>query len=145
MKIFGAVLSCLFTNLCEDLVAHGRTNQQIADYIGADQVIFQDLDGPDGLKAACMEAAEDTSKVTSFETGVFSGCYVTEVPEGYFEHLSDLRSGKRKAKTALTSIKAGGDEGGNVVVSSGPTNGPEADEREDIRSVSTKGLVSNVC
>ncbi|KAF5662439.1 amidophosphoribosyltransferase [Fusarium denticulatum] len=115
-----------------DLVAHGRTNQQIADYIGADQVIFQDLDGPDGLKAACMEAAEDTSKVTSFETGVFSGCYVTEVPEGYFEHLSDLRSGKRKAKTILATIKAGGDEGGNVVVSSGPTNGPEADEREDI-------------
>lgn len=91
-----------------------------------------------------MEAAEDTSKVTSFETGVFCGKYVTEVPEGYFEHLSDLRSGKRKAKT-LTTIKAGGDEGGNVVVSSGPTNGPEADEREDIRSVSTKGLVGNLC
>ncbi|KAF4444707.1 amidophosphoribosyltransferase [Fusarium acutatum] len=115
-----------------DLVAHGRTNQQIADYIGADEVIFQDLDGPDGLKAACMEAAEDTSKVQDFEVGVFCGKYVTEVPEGYFEHLSDLRSGKRKTKTTLTTIKAGGDVGGNVVVSSGPTNGPEADEREDI-------------
>lgn len=92
-----------------------------------------------------MEAAEDTSKVQDFEVGVFCGKYVTEVPEGYFEHLSDIRNGKRKAKTTLTTIKAGGDEGGNVVVSSGPTNGPEADEREDIRSVSTKGLVSFVC
>ncbi|RBR17898.1 uncharacterized protein FIESC28_06337 [Fusarium coffeatum] len=116
-----------------DLVAHGRTNQQIADYIGADEVIFQDLDGKDGLKAACMEAAETTSKVEDFEVGVFCGKYVTEVPEGYFEHLSDLRNGKKKAKAALREIKAGGDEGGNIVVSSGPTNGaPESDDREDI-------------
>lgn len=116
-----------------DLVAHGRTTQEIADYIGADEVIFQDLDGKDGLKAACMEAAETESKVEGFEVGVFCGRYVTEVPEGYFEHLSDLRNGKRKAKTALTEIKSGGDEGANVVVSSGPTNGPpDSDEREDI-------------
>ncbi|KAF4967911.1 hypothetical protein FSARC_4604 [Fusarium sarcochroum] len=115
-----------------DLVAHGRTGQEIAEYIGADEVIFQDLDGPDGLKAACMEAADSTSKVRDFEVGVFCGKYVTDIPEGYFEHLSELRNGK-KAKAALNNIAAGGDDGGNVVVSSGPTNGPaDADEREDI-------------
>lgn len=111
----------------KDLVAHGKTRQQIAEYIGADDVIFQDLDGKDGLKAACMEAAESTSQVEDFEVGVFCGKYVTEVPEGYFEHLSDIRSGL-----------------GTLVTSSGPVNGlPEGDEaripedREDIRYVVT--------
>ncbi len=117
----------------EDLVAHGRTRQEIAKYIGADDVIFQDLDGKDGLKAACMEAAESTSQVQDFEVGVFCGKYVTDVPEGYFEHLSELRSGKPWQKTAVTNIKPGGDEEGSVVASSGPTNRPP--EGNDLRYV----------
>ncbi|KAK7432817.1 hypothetical protein QQZ08_000680 [Neonectria magnoliae] len=106
-----------------DLVAHGRTRQEIAEYIGADEVIFEDLDGKNGLKAACIEAAEGTTQVQDFEVGVFCGKYVTGVPEGYFEHLSDIRSGKRGQKTTLTNITAGGGDG-SVVSSSGPTNGP---------------------
>lgn len=117
----------------EDLVAHGRTQQEIAKYIGADEVIFQDLDGKDGLKAACMEAAESTSQVQDFEVGVFCGKYVTEVPEGYIENLSELRSGKRWQKAAVTNIKPGRDEEGSVVASSGPTNRPP--EGNDIRYV----------
>ena len=65
------------------MVAHGRTRQEIAKYIGADGVIFQDLDGKDGLKAACIGAAESTSQVQEFEVGVFCEKHVTEVPEGY--------------------------------------------------------------
>jgi hypothetical protein len=115
----------------KDLVAHGRTRQEIAEYIGADEVIFQDLDGKDGLKAACMEAAESTSQVQDFEVGVFCGKYVTGVPKGYFEHLSELRSGKRREMTAVTTIKSGGDEEGSVAGSSGSTNlPPEADEAD---------------
>lgn len=115
------------------MVAHGRTRQEIAKYIGADDVIFQDLDGKDGLKAACMEAAESTSQVQDFEVGVFCGKYVTEVPEGYIEHLSELRNGKRWQKPAVTNIKPGRDEEGSVVASSGPTNRPP--EGNDIRYV----------
>ncbi|PHH91502.1 hypothetical protein CDD83_231 [Cordyceps sp. RAO-2017] len=110
-----------------DLVAHGKTREEISRYIGADDVIFQDLDD---LKAACMEAAEGTSEVEDFEVGVFSGKYITEVPEGYFEHLSDLRNGKRGHKAGLTTIKAGGDEG-SLVSSSGPSNGPSGGENAD--------------
>ncbi|RYP92080.1 hypothetical protein DL770_001810 [Monosporascus sp. CRB-9-2] len=116
-----------------DLIAHGKTRQEIAKYIGADDVIFQDLDGKDGLKAACIEAAESTSQVEDFEVGVFCGKYVTEVPEGYFEHLSELRSGKREQKAGVTIIKAGGDDG-SVITSSGPVNGPpERDEAGALR------------
>ncbi|KFH46148.1 Amidophosphoribosyltransferase-like protein [Hapsidospora chrysogenum ATCC 11550] len=112
-----------------DLVAHGRTRQEIAEYIDADEVIFEDLEGPDGLKAACLEAADSTSQVQDFEVGVFCGKYVTDVPEGYFDHLSDLRNGKRGQQTALVEIEAGiNGEGGNVVASSGPADGPSAAE-----------------
>ena len=139
----------------KDLVAHGRTRQEIAEYIDADEVIFEDLEGPDGLKAACLEAADSTSQVKDFEVGVFCGKYVTDVPEGYFDHLSDLRNGKRGQQTALVEIEAGiNGQGGNVVASSGPADGPSAAEeadtlrnangvktpehREDIRYVASK-------
>jgi len=101
-----------------ELVARGKTRREIAEYIGADDVIFQDLDD---LKAACLEAAEGTSKVEDFEVGVFCGKYVTDVPEGYFRHLSELRNGKRAQKAG--------------VASSGPANGPpEADEADALRN-----------
>ncbi|KPM35799.1 Amidophosphoribosyltransferase [Neonectria ditissima] len=76
-----------------ELVAYQRTTEEIAKHIGADTVIFQDLSD---LTAACVEAAEGKSEIHDFEVGVFSGKYSTEVPEGYFEHLSNLRGNKEK-------------------------------------------------
>ena len=61
--------------------------------------------------------------------GVFCGKYVTEVPEGYLGHLSELRSGKKTQKPGLTIVKFGGEEGGVVATylgylgSSGTANG----------------------
>lgn len=118
----------------EDLVARGKTRQEIAKYIGADDVIFLDLDGKDGLKAACIEAAGSTSKVEDFEVGVFCGTYITEVPEGYLDRLSEIRSGKPEHKAGVTNIKAGGDEG-SIVASSGPVIGPsDGDEADALRN-----------
>ncbi|TQS32313.1 hypothetical protein Golomagni_07375, partial [Golovinomyces magnicellulatus] len=103
-----------------DLLAHGRTNREIADFIAADEVIFQDLED---LEVACLEAAEDEKNpVKDFEVGVFCGKYVTDVPEGYFQHLSDLRNGKKGKDNGVINIAAG-DEG-TLISSSGPTNGP---------------------
>lgn len=118
----------------KDLVARGKTRQEIAKYIDSDDVIFQDLND---LKAACIEAAEGTTQVEGFEEGVFSGKYVTEVPEGYFRHLSELRNGKRAQGAGVTIVKAGGDEG-SVVTSSGPVNRPpEGDEADAFWNANT--------
>jgi len=83
-----------------ELVAYQRTTQQIAEHIKADAVIFQDIDD---MAAACLEAAEGKSEIRDFEVGVFSGKYITEVPEGYFEHLSNLRGNKEKSALLVAS------------------------------------------
>jgi amidophosphoribosyltransferase len=101
------------------------------------------------LKAACIEAAEGECKVKDFEVGLFNGKYITEVPEGYFEHLSQLR-GKKKAVVGMSEESAGR---AMLVANSGPMDvalrqqkGPDDDGarvngmkspeyREDIRCV----------
>lgn len=83
-------------------MAYNRTTQEVAENIQADKVIFQSLED---LKAACIEAAEGDSDVKEFEVGVFSGKYITEVPDGYFEHISQLR-GKNKKRRAPNCTEA---------------------------------------
>ncbi|KAM4055369.1 glutamine amidotransferase domain-containing protein [Hirsutella rhossiliensis] len=87
-----------------ELVAFGRTSQEIAEHIAADAVVYQDIND---LQAACIQAAEGESKVHNFEGGVFSGKYITEVPDGYFEHLSKLR-GKKKQDADEMLVASGG-------------------------------------
>ncbi|KAK3308025.1 nucleophile aminohydrolase [Chaetomium strumarium] len=95
----------------QELIAHEKTRQDIARHINADDVIYQDLGD---LKAACMAVAPG-GKVKDFEVGVFCGKYKTEVPEGYFEHLNEIRGKKRKmAEEAGTQTAVG--NGGAVNV-----------------------------
>ncbi|GJC98623.1 amidophosphoribosyltransferase [Colletotrichum higginsianum] len=97
-----------------NLIARGKTRQEIAEHIDADDVIFLDLEGPDGLKAACLEAADSGSQVRDFEVGVFCGRYVTDVPDGYFDQLSDLRKGKRDDNFRSTVVAS--DSGAAIFV-----------------------------
>lgn len=76
----------------EELVAFGRTEQEIQEKLGADWLIYQDL--PD-LIEACREGNESIQK---FDTSCFSGEYITGVEKGYFEKIQALRSDKAKRK-----------------------------------------------
>ncbi len=75
-----------------ELVAHGRTNDEIADYIGADRLIYQDLD--DLINAVKKEGC---SNVTCFDTSVFNGEYVTgNISDDYLTDLESVRNDDAK-------------------------------------------------
>ena len=70
-----------------ELIAHGRSAQEINQLIGADGLIYQDLDD---LVDAVRELNPD---LKSFEDSVFSACYITkEVDDAYLEALAEKRN-----------------------------------------------------
>lgn len=99
-----------------ELVAHERDRFEIAKHIGAEEVIYQDLGD---LKACCAELSPRATQ--DFEVGVFCGKYITPVPEGYFEHLDELRGKARTSAPSAgsTQIANGGALAGKTVVNGG--------------------------
>ena len=78
-----------------ELIAHNRTVEQIEEIIGADRLIYQDLND---LIAA---ASEGNPQITEFDTSCFSKEYVTgDVSEAYLSGLELLRNDKAKKKKA---------------------------------------------
>lgn len=75
-----------------ELIAHGREVDEICKIIGADGLIFQDLND---LEEAVREGNPDVKR---FETSVFSGDYVTsDINQEYLEYLASLRNDEAKA------------------------------------------------
>ncbi len=79
----------------EELVAHGRTQDEIRDFLGCDWLIYQDL--------ADLEAAVAGPKFPGrkFDSSCFDGEYVTGIEPGYFERIKQLRSDEAKKKRRL--------------------------------------------
>jgi amidophosphoribosyltransferase len=76
-----------------ELVAAGRSVEEVAKLIGADWLIYQDLDD---LVAACRH---DDAQVTEFDTSCFSGEYVTgDVTQEYLARLQKERSDQAKSE-----------------------------------------------
>jgi amidophosphoribosyltransferase len=76
-----------------ELVAAGRTVDQVERIIGADWLIYQDLD--DLVRAVHHENAD----IESFDTSCFSGEYVTgDVSRAYLDELELMRADSEKAK-----------------------------------------------
>ncbi|MDQ3495375.1 MAG: amidophosphoribosyltransferase [Pseudomonadota bacterium] len=76
----------------DELVAHGRSEREIEQFLGCDWLIYQDL--------ADLEAAVAGPKFPGrrFDSSCFSGEYVTGIEPGYFERLQQLRSDEAKRK-----------------------------------------------
>src|ERR1700748_1521493 len=75
-----------------ELVAAHRSIDEVAHLIGADWLVYQDLDD---LVAACQH---DDSRVAEFDTSCFSGEYVTgDVTPEYLERLQVERSDSAKS------------------------------------------------
>jgi amidophosphoribosyltransferase len=76
-----------------ELVAAGRTVEQVERKIGADWLVYQDLD--DLVQAVHHKKAD----IDGFDTSCFSGEYVTgDVSRAYLDALEVLRSNAAKAK-----------------------------------------------
>jgi amidophosphoribosyltransferase len=77
--------------VCE-LIAHDKTEEEIASLIGADWLIYQDLDKL--IKATQVSG----SPVTQFDLSCFNGEYVTgDVDQKYLDHIDDMRSDNAKS------------------------------------------------
>jgi amidophosphoribosyltransferase len=75
-----------------ELVAHGRTDDEVRRIIGADGLIYQDL--PDLIEAVQKKGK---TNVDRFDTSVFDGDYVTgDVNARYLQQLELLRSDNAK-------------------------------------------------
>ena len=75
----------------EELIAHGRTVEQIAQKIGADKLIYQDL------QDLIDSAQEGNNDIKYFDCSVFNGEYITgDVDQEYLDTLQATRNDKAK-------------------------------------------------
>lgn len=74
-----------------ELVAHGRSDEEVQTLLGADRLIYQDLQG------LIDAVAKGNPKVTEFEASVFTGEYITQdVSDDYLNQLELFRSDAAK-------------------------------------------------
>jgi amidophosphoribosyltransferase len=82
-----------------ELIAHGNTVEQICDLIGADGLIFQDLQ--DLIDCAL----EGNPELTAFDCSVFNGKYVTgDIDDAYLDRLAKSRNDGAKSKLENVTI-----------------------------------------
>jgi amidophosphoribosyltransferase len=85
-----------------ELVASSRTEEEVAQLIGADWLVYQDLED---LKRAVRH---HDSGVTEFDTSCFSGEYVTgDITPEYLDKLQTERSDLAKQTRSVGSIGSG--------------------------------------
>ena len=77
----------------DELIAHGRTDDEVGEIIGADWIIYQDL------KDLIASGIEGNPEVKRFDCSVFDGDYVTgDVDETYLNHMHATRNDDAKQK-----------------------------------------------
>jgi len=83
----------------KEFIADGRTVEEIAEAIGADWLIYQDLE--DLIDAV----RRGNKKISHFDCSCFDGKYVTnDVNDSYLKHLDQLRSDNAKQEREKTTL-----------------------------------------
>lgn len=88
--------------VASEFIAHGRSEEQIREYLNADWLIYQDLED---LEKAVHSKKKDN--VDRFEASCFDGHYICgDVSESYLEDLESRRSdgAKKKRSSKVTRI-----------------------------------------
>jgi amidophosphoribosyltransferase len=85
-----------------ELIAHGRTVEEICELIGADWLIFQDLD--DLVKCS----HDGNSGIAEFDCSVFNGRYVSgDVDKNYLDRIESLRNDESQSEQRAAQQAAG--------------------------------------
>ncbi len=75
----------------KELIAHGRTEEEVAEAIGADRLIFQSLD------SLIDAVTTGNPELKQFDCSVFTGEYITGETKSYFDELESKRNDAKKA------------------------------------------------
>ena len=77
-----------------ELIAHDRTDQEVERLIGADWLIYQDLED------LVASASEGNKNINNFECSVFDGNYVTgDISSDYLQRLDAMRNDSAKTQS----------------------------------------------
>ena len=85
-----------------ELIAHGRSDEEVGEIIGADWIVYQDL------KDLIASGFEGNKNIERFECSVFDGEYITgDVDKNYLGRIEALRNdaAKEKGKTSSDTKK----------------------------------------
>jgi amidophosphoribosyltransferase len=88
----------------EELIAHGRSAEEVSQEIGADMVIYQKLDN------LIRSITVGNPDLTSFDCSVFDGKYITGVPDNYFADLATERNNAAKTQRSNLILDDDDDE-----------------------------------
>jgi len=78
-----------------ELIAHGRSEEEVGELIGADRMFYQNLED---LKAACRDV---NPALDEFDCSVFDGNYVTgDIDGAYLQALEESRNDSAKDHSA---------------------------------------------
>lgn len=82
-----------------ELIAHNRSTQDVADLIGADWLVYQELN--DLIEAV---SGSKKIKIDNFDCSVFDGKYVTgDIDQHYLNRIEQARNDASKVKTQAVS------------------------------------------
>ena len=81
-----------------ELIAHDRTVEEVRDLIGADWLVYQDLED---LISCVNDVNED---IDGWECSVSTGDYITgDVDEAYLTRLEDLRKDEKRSTSQVAN------------------------------------------
>ena len=85
-----------------ELIAHNRTVEEVCEQIGADWLVFQDLED----LVQC--SSEGNPDIQSYDCSVFSGEYITgDVDQQYLDRIESLRNDEAQSKKRAAAQEEG--------------------------------------
>jgi amidophosphoribosyltransferase len=86
--------------IAQELIAHNRSVDEVANCIGADWLLYQDLkDVVDSINSSAKRVED---QIERFEDSIFTGDYITgTVDDNYLQSLAQLRNNSARVKAVV--------------------------------------------